>query len=170
MGRFGRLAKEFVRRSTFFTSALRLASLAPIAFAPVATAGVGQGAISLSDPLPGATRLPNGWALDPAGREVLTSRAPTGIAVTPDGSTAYAVTSGIFEEAVERIDAATLIATPTLIGEAYQGVAADLNGNVWVAGGPANAVFQYQALGPLLIDLRQAGPAPLTPNRGIPVT
>jgi DNA-binding beta-propeller fold protein YncE len=169
MGRFGRLAKEFVRR-LFFTKALRLASLAPIVFAPVATAAVGQAAMSLSDPLPGATRLPNGWALDPAGRQVLTSRAPTGIAVTPDGSTAYAVTSGIFEEAVERIDAATLIATPTLIGEAYQGVAADLNGNVWVAGGPANAVFQYQALGPLLIDLRQAGPAPLTPNRGIPVT
>jgi DNA-binding beta-propeller fold protein YncE len=170
MRRCGRLAKKLARPSTLVTRTLRLAGLAPIAVALVANAGPQLAPISVTDPLPGSTRLPNGWKLDPAGRQVLTSRAPTGVAVTPDGSTAYAVTSGIFEEAVERIDATTLIATPTLIGEAYQGVAADANGNVWVSGGPANAVFQYLAVGPLLIDLRQAGPAPLTPNRGIPVT
>ena len=124
---------------------------------------------TLTDPLPGATRLPNGWALHPAGTQVLTSRAPTGVTVAPDG-TAYAVTSGILEEAVDRIDPATLVPTETLVGEAYQGVAADAGGDVWVSGGPANAVFQYRAVGPALVDARQAGAAPATPNKGIPVT
>src|SRR5438309_2036726 len=123
-----------------------------------------------SNPLPGATRLPNGWGLDPAGTQMLTSRATTGVTTTPDGQTVYAVTSGIFEEALERANASDLIATKTLVGDAYQGVAADANGDVWVSGGPDNAVFQYKAVGPAMVDVRQAGPAPDAPNRGIPVT
>lgn len=123
-----------------------------------------------SDPLPGATRLPNGWALDPAGTQMLTSRATTGVTTTPDGKTVYAVTSGIFEEAIDRADASTMIPSKTLVGDAYQGVVADAKGDVWVSGGPDNAVFQYKAVGPALVDLRQAGPGPDAPNRGIPVT
>jgi DNA-binding beta-propeller fold protein YncE len=142
---------------------------------PALAAGSGPGAPNLttptaSDPLPGATRLPNGWALDPAGTQMLTSRATTGVTTTPDGQTVYAVTSGIFEEAIDRADASTMIPTKTAVGDAYQGVAADGNGNVWVSGGPDNAVFQYKAAGPALVDVRQAGPAPDAPNRGIPVT
>ena len=125
-----------------------------------------------TDPLPGATRLPNGWALDPAGTQILTSRAPTGVAVAADGSAYYAVTSGIFEEAVDRIDPTTLMPTKTLVGDAFQGVAADASGNVFVSGGPANAIFHYAAPagGPLLLDETGAGPAPATPSKGIAVT
>lgn len=127
-----------------------------------------------SNPLPGATQLPNGWALAPAGTQILTSRAPTGVAVAAgagaDAGAVYAVTSGIFDEAVERVDPRTLIPTKTLVGEAYQGVAADGAGNVWVSGGPANAVFHYKAQGPVLVDESLAGPAPSTPNKGIHVT
>jgi DNA-binding beta-propeller fold protein YncE len=126
--------------------------------------------VTLTNPLPAATRLPNGWALSPAGTQVLTSRAPTGVTVTPDGQTVYAVTSGIFEESLDRADTTTLLPTKTLVGDAYQGVAADGSGDVWVSGGPANAVFQYKAVGPVMVDVRQAGPAPALPNRGIPVT
>ena len=142
---------------------------------PALAAGSGPGAPGLtsptaSNPLPGATRLPNGWALDPAGTQMLTSRATTGVTTTPDGQTVYAVTSGIFEEAIDRADASTMIPTKTAVGDAYQGVAADGTGDVWVSGGPDNAVFQYKAAGPALVDVRQAGAAPDAPNRGIPVT
>lgn len=127
-------------------------------------------ATSPSDPLPVSPTLPNGWALQPAGTQVLTNRAPTGLVVSPDGSSVYATTSGIFDEAVVHIDATTLEPTPTLVSDAFQGVAADASGNVWVSGGPADRVWQYQAAGPALVDERQAGAAPDTPNRGIPVT
>jgi DNA-binding beta-propeller fold protein YncE len=123
----------------------------------------------VTDPLPGDRQLPNGWTLRPAGTQILVQRGPTGVAVAPTG-TVYAVTSGIFEEAVESIDPSTLTATPTLVSSAFQGVAADAAGNVWVSGGPNDDVLQYRAVGPALVDERQAGPAPATPNRGIPVT
>ena len=142
---------------------------------PALAAGSGPSGPTLttptpSNPLPAATRLPNGWALDPAGTQMLTSRATTGVTTTPDGQTVYAVTSGIFEEALERADATTLIPTKTPVGDAYQGVAADANGDVWVSGGPDNVVFQFKAVGPAMVDVRQAGAAPDAPNRGIPVT
>jgi DNA-binding beta-propeller fold protein YncE len=130
----------------------------------------GSSVPSLSQPLPGSDRLPNGWGLHPAGRQVLTTRATTGVWVSPDGRTAYATTSGIFDEAVVHVDGTTLQPTPTLVSDTYQGVLADTLGNVWVSGGPADAVWQFKAAGPALIDARQAGAAPDTPNRGIPAT
>ncbi|MHB1787262.1 MAG: YncE family protein, partial [Acidimicrobiales bacterium] len=135
----------------------------------VTGASIGSG-LSLSEPLPGSDRMPNGWGLHPAGTQVLTNRGTTGVVVSPDGKSIYATTSGIFEEAVVHIDAATLLPTPTLASDTYQGVLADAAGNVWVSGGPANAVWQYKAVGPALVDVRQAGVVPDTPNRGIPVT
>lgn len=114
--------------------------------------------------------MPNGWALNPAGTQVLTNRGTTGVAVSPDGKSIYATTSGIFEEAVVHIDASSLVPVPTLASDTFQGVLADRAGNVWVSGGPANAVWQYKAVGPALLDVRLAGPVPDLPNLGIPVT
>jgi len=116
--------------------------------------------------------MPNGWSLCPAGTQVNTERATTGVAVTPDGQGVYAVTSGIFDEAVESINVNTLVASPTPVSAAYQGVAADNSGHVWASSGPENEVFEYLAASPgaPLVDARQAGPAPQEPNRGIPVT
>lgn len=130
------------------------------------TSGTSPGAIG------GSNRLPNGWALDPAGTQVNTQRAPTGVAVSPDGQAVYAVTSGIFEEAVESVNATTLVAAPTLVSAAYQGVASDSSGHVWVSSGPEGRVFEYTASAPgaPLVDTSLAGPAPQEPSRGIPVT
>jgi DNA-binding beta-propeller fold protein YncE len=130
----------------------------------------GSGPPTLSDPLPGADRLPNGWGLHPAGTQVLTNRATTGVAVSPNGKDVYATTSGIFEEAVVHIDAASLVPVPTLVSDAFQDPASDAAGNVWASGGPADAVWQFKAVGPALVDARQAGAAPGLPNRGIKVT
>ncbi|MBV8387560.1 MAG: bifunctional YncE family protein/alkaline phosphatase family protein [Acidimicrobiia bacterium] len=87
----------------------------------------------------------------------------------PDGAV-YAVTSGIFEEAVVHVDPTTLLPTVDPVASAFQGVAADKQGNVWVAGGPANAVFQYKSTGPALVDVRQAPLVPDAPNNGIPAS
>ena len=131
---------------------------------------VGGSGPSLSEPLPGANRLPNGWLLDPAGTQVLTNRATTGVWMSPSGSDIYATTSGIFDEAVVHVDGSTLVSTPTLVSDTFQGVAGDSAGNVWVSGGSADRVWQFKATGPALVDARQAGAAPDTPNNGIPVT
>ncbi|MBV9412442.1 MAG: beta-propeller fold lactonase family protein, partial [Acidimicrobiia bacterium] len=117
----------------------------------------------------GSDRMPNGWALRPAGTQVLTSRAPTGLTVGPDGAV-YAVTSGIFEEAVVRVDPTTLLPVSDPVASAFQGVAADKQGNVWVSGGPANTVFQYKTVGPALVDTRQVPLVPDAPNKGIPAS
>ena len=131
---------------------------------------LGGGAPTLSQPLPGANRLPNGWKLDPAGTQVMTTRATTGVWMSPSGRDIYATTSGIFEEGVVHVDGSTLVPTPTLVSDTFQGVAGDTAGDVWVSGGSADRVWQFKAAGPALIDARQAGAAPDTPNNGIPVT
>lgn len=137
---------------------------------PAVAAGGGGLAPSLSEPLPGSSRLPNGWKLDPAGRQVLTNRGTTGVWISPSGSDIYATTSSIFEEAVVHVDGTTLAPTPTLVSDTFQGVAGDAAGNLWVSGGSADRVWQFKEAGPALIDKRLAGPAPDTPNKGIPVT
>jgi DNA-binding beta-propeller fold protein YncE len=133
-------------------------------------AALGGTGPSLSEPLPGASRLPNGWKLDPAGTQVLTNRATTGVWISPSGSDIYATTSGIFDEAVVHVDGSTLVPTPTLVSDTFQGVTADSAGDVWVSGGSADRVWQFKAVGPALVDSRQAGAVPDTPNNGIPVT
>jgi DNA-binding beta-propeller fold protein YncE len=153
-----------VRRVTAVVLALGLVS------AGAARAVGPPGPAAVNALLPGGVRMPNGWALNPAGTQVVTDRAPTGVTVAPDGHAAYAVTSGIFTEAVEAVDAKSLVAVPTTVGSAYQGVAADGTGNVWASGGPDNVVHQYTAVGPALVDIRQAGPVPGSPSLGIPVT
>jgi DNA-binding beta-propeller fold protein YncE len=145
--------------------------LVVIAVAVVALCGLAgvsaQAGPGVPTALTGSDRMPNGWGLHPAGTQVLTSRAPTGVSVGPDGSV-YAVTSGIFEEAVVHVDPTTLLPTSDAVASAFQGVAADPNGNVWVSGGPANVVFQYKGAGPALVDVRQVPLVPDAPNNGVP--
>ena len=145
-----------------------------VALGATATVAVSAGIQPASDvgAIGGADRLPNGWALEPAGTQVNTERAPTGVAVTPDGQGVYAVTSGIFDEAVESVNAATLVAVPTLVSSAFGGVAADGAGHVFASAGPQNELFRYLAAVPggPLVDASLAGPAPQEPNLGIPVT
>lgn len=137
---------------------------------PAMAAGSGGLAPSLSEPLPGSSRLPNGWKLDPAGKQVLTNRGTTGVWISPSSSDIYATTSSIFEEAVVHVDGTTLVPTPTLVSDTFQGVAGDAAGNLWVSGGSADRVWQFKEAGPALVDKRLAGPAPDAPNKGIPVT
>ncbi len=92
-------------------------------------------------------RLPNGWALDPAGRTVETSRSPTGLAVSPDGQTVAVVGSGVYDEDVAVLNARTLTAWYTPASQLWQGVAFDGNRRVWVSGGSFDAVFPYRLEG-----------------------
>lgn len=101
--------------------------------------------------------------LRPAGTQVLTQREPTGLTAAPDGSAVYTVSSGIFDEGVERIDARTLTPVPTLAGDLWLGVAADGAGNVYAAGGASDKVYRYRQIGSALVDASPAGPAPSNP-------
>ena len=139
-----------------------------IALVAVATAPAGAALPNLSDPLPGSTALPNGWRMDPAGHQVLTLRAPTGVTIGPDGAI-YAVTSDIFMNSVERVDPSTLIPVPSPVGSTFQGVAADRNGYVWVSGGPDHVVYPFKVVGPALVGLGNLGPVPDAPNNGVAV-
>lgn len=137
----------------------------PAAATPAAQ-GLPGGGISTS--LPSQWLTPNDWLLRPAGTQVLTQRSPTGLAVAPDGSAAYTVSSGIFDEGIERIDASTLVPTPTLVGNLWLGVAPGSGNDVWASGGPSDAVFRFQQVGPALVDASPAGPLPAAPNHGTP--
>jgi DNA-binding beta-propeller fold protein YncE len=122
------------------------------------------GASAASTSLPTQWRVPNGWWLRPAGTQVLTEREPTGVSVAPDGSAAYTVSSGIFDEGIERIDARTLTPAPTLMGTLWLGVAPDGQGDVYAAGGASDKVYRLQQEGPVLVDAGPAGPAPSNPG------
>ena len=121
-------------------------------------------ASAASTSLPTQWTIPNGWLLRPAGTQVLTEREPTGLSVAPDGSAAYTVSSGIFDEGVERIDAQTLAPAPTLIGSLWLGVVADGQGDVYAAGGASDKVYRLQQEGPALVDTGPAGAAPSNPE------
>jgi DNA-binding beta-propeller fold protein YncE len=119
-----------------------------------------------STSLPAQYQTPNGWWLRPAGTQVLTEREPTGVTVAPDGGTVYTVSSGIFDEGIESIDAQTLTPSPLLVGDLWLGVAADGAGNVYAGGGASDRVYRFQQAGPALVDASGAGPAPSNPERG----
>ena len=114
-------------------------------------------------------RTPNGWLLRPAGTQYDVQRAPTGVTVAPDKKTVFVVTSGVFNEHLEAIDAETGASTTTPVGSLYMGVAADANNNVWASGGYRNKVYQFLYDGPVAGGLRQVGPAPGSPDEGIDV-
>ena len=144
----------------------RITALAVLSLMLLAPAAAGAGT---STSLPTQWQLPNGWMLRPAGTQVLTEREPTGVTVAPDGSAAYTVSSGIFDEGIERIDASTLAPAPTLVGDLWLGVAADGSGNVYASGGAADKVYRFQQVGPALVDTSPAGPAPSNPaSQGTP--
>src|SRR5204862_1958040 len=58
-------------------------------------------------------RLPNGWHLHPAGREVQTQRGPTGLTLTPDRKHVLVTTSGLFDEGVDVVNSTSLRMVPT---------------------------------------------------------
>jgi DNA-binding beta-propeller fold protein YncE len=118
---------------------------------------------------PARYRTPNGWLLRPAGAQVETSRAPTGVTVSPDGGTVAVVSSGTAEEFGTIVDARTLLATRIPSSDLYLGAAIDRAGNLWVSGGSRDRVLQYRLVGPLGVGVRQAIAVPGIPNNGIPV-
>jgi DNA-binding beta-propeller fold protein YncE len=116
-----------------------------------------------STSLPTQWQTPTGWLLRPAGTQVVTEREPTGLTVSPDGTALYTVSSGIFDEGIERIDARTLTPAPLLVGDLWLGVAADGSGDVYAGGGASDKVYRFQQAGPALLDASPAGPAPSNP-------
>lgn len=128
---------------------------------------------AVDNPLaPSSYRTPNGWALNPAGTQIDTPRAPTGITVSPDGRSVLAVNSGIFDEQLVDVDAATLVKTESSAGDLFMGVAADHASpmNVWASGGNRNKVWHYVSpAAPVAVNTSGLPLVPGSPNRGISV-
>lgn len=114
-------------------------------------------------------RTPNGWLLRPAGTQVVTGRAPTGLTVSPDAKTIAVVSSGTAEEFGTIVDAATLLSTKIPSSDLYMGAEIDEGGNLWVSTGGINRVSQYRLVGPIGVGVRQGIAFPGIPNNGIPV-
>ncbi len=125
----------------------------------------------LLDPLFTEYRTPNGWLLRPAGKQIDTSRAPTGVTVSPDNRTVVVVSSGIFNEDITVVDASSLNSAPIPAADLYMGAAVDPEGNLWVSTGSRNRIYHYRLAGLVGVGLRQG--TPLFPqgtvNNGIPV-
>jgi DNA-binding beta-propeller fold protein YncE len=143
----------------------------------VTCAAAATGAASAADVPPlvvSEYQTPNGWLLRPAGTQIDTPRAPSGVTVTPDGQETFVVNNGIFDEQVVGIDSATLQKASAPATDLYLGVAAKPRSNagtydVWASGGNRNKVWHFVAAGPAGIGTRHVGLAPGTPNNGIPV-
>ncbi|MBI4730458.1 MAG: bifunctional YncE family protein/alkaline phosphatase family protein [Acidobacteria bacterium] len=114
-------------------------------------------------------KTPNGWLLRPAGTQIDTDRAPTGVTVSPDGRTVAAVSSSIFLETLTLVDASTLAHTVSPSSDLYMGAAFDGAGNLWASGGSRNRVWQYKVAGPAGLGTRHVGIVPGTPSNGVPV-
>jgi DNA-binding beta-propeller fold protein YncE len=135
---------------------------------PVAAELVAPGAPA---PSQGGPRLPDGWVLDPAGRQVALWAQPDGVALSPDGRSVYVPTSGQWTESLGVVDAATLEATDVLDASAFVGVAADGRGDIFVSAGGRDQILRYRADGPASArppaDFADVIP-PLARSSGIP--
>lgn len=118
--------------------------------------------------IPNEYRTPQGTRLRPAGTQIDTSRAPTGVDVSPDDQTVFAINSGPFEQKLDVIEASTLAKTSASATDLYMGVVGDDAGNVWASTGSRNRIFQFKYQGPAAANARSVGFAPGTPNEGIP--
>lgn len=118
--------------------------------------------------LPEEYRTPQGTRLRPAGTQIDTSRAPTGVSVSPDAQSVFAINSGPFEQKLDVVDATTLVKTSATSTDLYMGVAGDNDGNIWASTGSRNRIFQFKYEGPVGANIRSVGLAPGTPNEGIP--
>jgi DNA-binding beta-propeller fold protein YncE len=118
--------------------------------------------------LPDEYRTPQGTRLRPAGTQIDTSRAPTGIDVSPNSQVVFAINSGPFEQKLEVVDANTLTKTAATATDLFLGVVGDDEGNVWASTGSRNRIFQFKYEGNAAADARSVGILPGTPNEGIP--
>ncbi len=98
--------------------------------------------------VPCGARMPSGWTLDPAGAQVSVDAQPDGAVLSPDGNSPYVPTSGQWSESLEVLDTSTLHGTAVPDASAFEGVAADGAGNIFVSAGtmpapgyPANMVL-----------------------------
>ncbi|MDQ2687778.1 MAG: bifunctional YncE family protein/alkaline phosphatase family protein [Armatimonadota bacterium] len=95
-------------------------------------------AVSLSGPRLGATQLPNGWQLTPAGRHIaLPGDLPLTMVVSPDGKSLLVNTGGWHNQSISVIDMASERVTQSVdVDKNWAGLCFDAAGaNVYVASG-----------------------------------
>jgi YVTN family beta-propeller protein len=114
-------------------------------------------------------RMPNGWLLTPAGSQVVTPKNPTGVALSPDGTTAFAVTSGLFDEHLVSVNTTTLVPTLTPVNSLFLGVVADTAGDVFASGGSSDRVYVFRSAGGVAVPGGPLAPAPGVPAGGVQV-
>lgn len=94
---------------------------------------------------PGRVRLPNGWYLSPAGRQIGVGDFPLGLAVSPDGALAAVAHSGSRAKGVDVVDLRTERHSQNLpLEETWLGVAfTDGGARLAVAAGHSNRVLFF---------------------------
>jgi DNA-binding beta-propeller fold protein YncE len=89
-------------------------------------------------------RMPSGWTLEPAGKQVQTQAQPDGISLSPNGKNLYVVSSGQWDEDLGVINTSSLKISNAPAESSFMGVQEDSNGNIYVAGGGKNMVYVYK--------------------------
>lgn len=88
-------------------------------------------------------RIPSGWTLEPAGTQVTTLSQPDGVALVDGGKYLLVPTSGQWDESVGVINTSNLTIQNVVAASAFEGIAADNSGNVWVSGGGKDKIYHY---------------------------
>jgi DNA-binding beta-propeller fold protein YncE len=124
-----------------------------------AAAGASEGPAAPVD----GDRMPNGWKLTPAGKQVETQRFPLGLTATADQSQIIVTSDSGGMQSLHVVDAKTLMATMTPATNLFMGVAATPGGQVFASGGNADRLFRFRLAGPTLVheDVTEAA---LFPN------
>ena len=137
----------------------------------------GRAALDAAAPRPEDTpatfteyRTPNDWLLRPAGVQLDTERAPTGVAASRDGKTVVAVNSGLFDEQITVVDVSSPSFTKKneFTSDLYMGAVIDGSGILWVSTGSRNKIYEYQLAGADATCLRCEQAFPGGPDVGLP--
>jgi YVTN family beta-propeller protein len=120
-------------------------AVVPLLAVAVALAAWSAGRRLVPGPQPGgATLLPNGWRLTPAGRAVTVGTLPLGLGVLPDGRV-LALLSGYSTNGLAVIDPARWAVSDSVpLSAAWLGLAVAPDGSVLAAGGTTNRVWRLR--------------------------
>src|SRR5689334_1040684 len=133
-----------IRRTSLLLAAILLAVVASAIYTRAQSNAAALTAVPGAQ-ADGTTLLPNGWRLDPAGRQLRVGTLPLNIVLSPDGRYAVVTNNGVNQPSFSVVDIASwTIASTTPIDAAWLGLAFSPDGTkLYSSGAGQNNVREY---------------------------